>query len=74
LAVPVLAWETFDQRTDRLLDSLSTRGVNVGQVDGPHRAARTGFWTTEGRLTRGITLKHSHKASPFINTLSGEMV
>jgi autotransporter-associated beta strand protein len=52
--VGLSAQSTFDARTDLLLDSLSTRGVNTGQHDGPHRAGRTGFWTAEGRLTRNI--------------------
>ena len=47
------AQDTLQERTDLLLDSLSTRKVNTGQHDGPHRAGRTGFWTTEGRLERG---------------------
>ena len=53
--LPVLGQDTLEYRTDMLLDSLSTRKVNVGQTDGPHRAGRTGFWTTEGRLMRNIT-------------------
>src|SRR5512137_2930054 len=52
---PLRAQDTLQERTDLLLDSLSTRGVNTGQHDGPHRAGRTGFWTTEGRLVRGKT-------------------
>lgn len=49
------AQSTYALREDLLLDSLSTRKVNTGQHDGPHRAGRTGFWTTQGRLARGIT-------------------
>ena len=47
------AQATLQERGDLLLNSLSTRSVNTGQHDGPHRAGRTGFWTTEGRLARG---------------------
>ena len=46
---------TFLSRSNLLMNSLSTRGVNTGQHDGPHRAGRTGFWTTQGRLTADIT-------------------
>lgn len=53
--VEVRAQTNYALREDALLDSLSTRKVNTGQHDGPHRAGRTGFWTTQGRLARGIT-------------------
>jgi len=53
LTVPTRAQETLSARSALLLDSLSTRKVNTTQHDGPHRAGRTGFWTTEGRLVRG---------------------
>ncbi len=49
------AQPTYAEREDYLFDSLSWRKVNVGQTDGPHRAGRTGFWTTQGRLQRNIT-------------------
>lgn len=56
LAVPVsalFAQETYEERHDTLYDSLASRKINTGQRDGPHRAGRTGFWTTQGRLQRG---------------------
>ncbi len=54
-AEQVNAQATYAEREDKLLDDLSTRKVNTGQHDGPHRAGRTGFWTTQGRLARNIT-------------------
>ncbi len=51
----VRAQSTFLSRSNLLLNYLSTRGCNVGQLSGPHRAGRTGFWTTQGRLDTGIT-------------------
>lgn len=45
--------QTYEQRHDILFDDLSARGINLGQKDGPHRAGRTGFWTTQGKLQRG---------------------
>jgi autotransporter-associated beta strand protein len=45
----------YSSRSNLLFNSLSTRKVNTGQHDGPHRAGRTGFWTTQGRLARNIT-------------------
>lgn len=45
----------YNSRSNVLFNSLSTRKVNTGQHDGPHRAGRTGFWTTQGRLARNIT-------------------
>jgi hypothetical protein len=49
----LLAQTTYEARHDAYFDDLSTRGINLGQVDGPHRAGRTGFWTTQGKLQRG---------------------
>jgi|GEM_PF-6521835 len=51
----VRAQSDYSSRSNLLLNSLSTRKVNTGQRDGPHRAGRTGFWTTQGRLARNIT-------------------
>ena len=45
--------ETYEQRHTAYYDDLSTRGINTGQTSGPHRAGRTGFWTTQGKLQRG---------------------
>jgi autotransporter-associated beta strand protein len=54
--VPVAKAQTdYASRSNLLFNSLSTRKVNTGQHDGPHRAGRTGFWTTQGRLARNIT-------------------
>jgi autotransporter-associated beta strand protein len=47
------AQATYEQRHDSYFDDISTRKINTGQTDGPHRAGRTGFWTTQGKLQRG---------------------
>lgn len=44
---------TYEQRHDAYYDDISGRKINTGQTDGPHRAGRTGFWTTQGKLQRG---------------------
>jgi hypothetical protein len=50
---PLAAQSTYEQRHDAYFDDISTRRINTGQTDGPHRAGRTGFWTTQGKLQRG---------------------
>lgn len=50
---PLFAQSTYEQRHDAYFDDISTRRINTGQTDGPHRAGRTGFWTTQGKLQRG---------------------
>ncbi len=47
------AQSTYEQRHDAYFDDISGRRINTGQRDGPHRAGRTGFWTTQGKLQRG---------------------
>jgi len=44
---------TYEERHDAYYDDISTRGINLTQTYGPHRAGRTGFWTTQGKLQRG---------------------
>jgi autotransporter-associated beta strand protein len=50
---PLVAQSTYEQRHDAYFDDISGRKINTGQRDGPHRAGRTGFWTTQGKLQRG---------------------
>jgi autotransporter-associated beta strand protein len=50
---PLAAQSTYEQRHDAYFDDISTRGINLTQTSGPHRAGRTGFWTTQGKLQRG---------------------
>lgn len=52
-ASQLAAQSTYEQRHDAYFDDISGRKINTGQRDGPHRAGRTGFWTTQGKLQRG---------------------
>lgn len=58
---PLLAQTTYEQRHEDYYDDISTRKINTGQTDGPHRAGRTGFWTTQGRLQRGMATSNPSK-------------
>lgn len=58
---PLLAQTTYEQRHEDYYDDISTRSINLGQTDGPHRAGRTGFWTTQGRLQRGMATSNPSK-------------
>jgi len=51
---PAMGQSTYEQRHEAFYDDISGRKINLGQTDGPHRAGRTGFWTTQGRLQRGM--------------------
>ena len=48
------AQSTYEQGHEAFYDDIANRKINLGQTDGPHRAGRTGFWTTQGRLQRGM--------------------
>lgn len=48
------AQSTYEQRHEAFYDDIASRKINLGQTDGPHRVGRTGFWTTQGRLQRGM--------------------
>lgn len=52
---------TYEARHDEYYDYLSERKINLGQIEGPHRAGRTGFWTTQGRLQRGMAASNPNK-------------
>jgi len=52
--LPAFAQATYEARHEAFYDDISGRKINLGQTDGPHRAGRTGFWTTQGRLQRGM--------------------
>jgi autotransporter-associated beta strand protein len=51
---PAMGQSTYEQRHEAFYNDISGRKINLGQTDGPHRAGRTGFWTTQGRLQRGM--------------------
>ena len=53
-SVALHAQSTYEQRHEAYYDDIANRKINLGQTDGPHRAGRTGFWTTQGRLQRGM--------------------
>ncbi len=57
----VLAQSTYEQRHAAFYDDIASRKINLGQTDGPHRAGRTGFWTTQGRLQRGMATSNPSK-------------
>lgn len=69
LSSPVLAQTTYEQRHDSYYDDISGRKINLGQTDGPHRAGRTGFWTTQGRLQRGMATSNPSKVWNELKTV-----
>lgn len=60
-SVAVRAQSTYEQRHQDYYDDIANRKINLGQTDGPHRAGRTGFWTTQGRLQRGMATSNPSK-------------
>lgn len=61
LALTAHAQTTYEARHEAFYDDVANRKINLGQTDGPHRAGRTGFWTTQGRLQRGMATSNPSK-------------
>ena len=69
LALTTHAQTTYEARHEAFYDDISGRKINLGQTDGPHRAGRTGFWTTQGRLQRGMATSNPGKVWGELKTV-----
>lgn len=70
-AVSLHAQTTYKHLHADYFDDISTRRINLGQTDEPHRAGRTGFCTTQMKLQLSYLVEVSPELSPGSGTSAG---